>query len=227
MIRFSKPTKPTKFDERVLVRGLHKLAEFRKKERTTSEPTPEEWETFWKSFGYWTEFSADLDDGFNGLCAYTALSTNGANEVDHFKAKSENPDSAYEWNNYRNTTGSTNKKKNRSNKPILDPFEIEDDWFEVNLFTGEISVSTQVPADMKERAENSIKVLGLDSSRNEKARKRLALVPLKKKNHHNEGVLECIEQASPLVARAVQKYWLRLATKEEETEESARDRFQS
>ncbi len=203
MILFPKPDEPENFNERVRIRGIERLVEFRNR---AEPPTPKEWTDFWKSYDYWTEFGETLDEAFSGLCSYTAMLTNGSHEVDHFTSKSVNPDSAYEWTNYRNTTGSTNRRKNNSNKPVLDPFEVELDWFEVNPFTGEICLGN-VPESHKERAQNSISVLGLDSSRNQKARKRIAQRGLLPKNMHNEEILECIRDQSPLVAHAVNRFW--------------------
>lgn len=51
--------------------------------------------------------------------------------VEHFLSKKNRPDLAYEWSNYRYIAGSVNGSKGTHDDKVLDPFEVQNGWFEV------------------------------------------------------------------------------------------------
>ena len=82
---------------------------------------------------YWTPFKPALAQGFRDRCAYSAM-YEPVGTVDHFVSWHEDRSKAYEWGNYRYCAAWVNASK--SKKPvadILDPFEIENGWFELLL----------------------------------------------------------------------------------------------
>jgi hypothetical protein len=82
-----------------------------------------------RNHDYWLRCRNDLKAAFNSLCAYSGFIVNGPGEVDHYKAKTLKPLLAYEWSNYRFASAEMNKKKPETEDYILDPFEVQPDWF--------------------------------------------------------------------------------------------------
>lgn len=80
----------------------------------------------WQKHNYWSRCSGQLYDAYGGICAYCGewfSRTTTTVSVDHFYPKSEHPELAYEWDNYRLTTQVMNNYK--GNKITLDPFKIQ------------------------------------------------------------------------------------------------------
>ena len=74
--------------------------------------------------------------------------------VDHFVSCHEDRSRAYEWENYRYCAAWINSSK--GNEPaarLLDPFDIEDGWFELHLPSLQLRVSDTVPDEIRDRAE--------------------------------------------------------------------------
>ena len=102
---------------------------------------------------YWTPFKGTLARGFGDLCAYSAM-YESVGTVDHFVSCHEDRSKAYEWENYRYCAGWTNASKgNTPAAELLDPFEIEDGWFELHLPSLQLRVSNTIPDEFRERAE--------------------------------------------------------------------------
>ena len=100
----------------------------------------------------WTPFKGRLADGFRNLCAYSAMYT-PVGTVDHFVSCHEDRSRAYEWTNYRYcATWINSSKGNEPADNLLDPFEIEDGWFELHLPSLQLRVSNTVPDKLRERA---------------------------------------------------------------------------
>ena len=121
MIPVVPPPEPQEFDKRVRQPGLAWLVT--NPTKTTLRP-------------YWTEWGdciIRLATGFQYLCAYTAMyiPCEGAT-IDHFISQSTDRFQAYEWSNHRYAAFRINSSKNASNQ-FLDPFKIQDGWFEVIL----------------------------------------------------------------------------------------------
>ena len=80
--------------------------------------------------------------------------------MDHFVAKVDDPDQAYEWSNYRLACSLVNSRKGVFSD-ILDPFEIEDGWFVLELSFLQILPNPELKPELKKRAQETIDRLGL------------------------------------------------------------------
>ena len=151
MIGFARQAEPAIFDKRCRKRGQAWLAK---------NPT------YQRPYDYWTEFEPDLRDAFSGLCAYCAMRIMKG-QVDHFRPvavlKEEGShELAYEWNNFRYGEGVLNGKKWKH--IVLDPFEVQDGWFEVTLPDLQLRVTDAIPRQHRELEWFTIRQLGLRDS---------------------------------------------------------------
>jgi len=149
---------------------------------------------------YWSKFKFALADGFGQRCGYSAMyEPNGS--VDHFISCKNNMGLAYEWNNYRYAQEWLNKSKQTVDSEILDPYEVQDGWFEIRLPSLQLHVTDKVPPADRVRAEYTLIRLHLrDDERILRQRREwyrmyqageISLVGLRKK--------------APLIAAAVEK----------------------
>lgn len=81
---------------------------------------------------FWSRAASELHAAYSGICAYTAMYLPERGSVDHFQPKTVSPHLAYEWSNFRLASGRVNSSKGNSTN-ILDPFEIEDGWFHMDI----------------------------------------------------------------------------------------------
>lgn len=146
MIRVRPRPPPADFDARVRQPGLHWL-------RSHPIGSPE---------NYWLRCKTALAEAFEHRCAYLALRTR-AGEVDHFISCSEDRSLAYEWSNYRYCESAINKRKSRlPAAKWLDPFEVEDGWFELDDPDLILRVTDRCPPEVRQRAQNTLRRLRLD-----------------------------------------------------------------
>jgi hypothetical protein len=109
----------------------------------------------------WRPMTQLLADGFNDRCGYSAMWIRGGT-VDHYLSRSTHPERTYEWDNYRFASGEMNSRKGTWNDRVLDPFEIEDGWFEILLPSLElVMVEARIPAHQRDRARFTLKKLRL------------------------------------------------------------------
>ena len=102
---------------------------------------------------YWSSFQSHLAAGFNDLCGYLAMYvTDGT--VDHFVSVREDRSRTYDWSNYRFASAWMNSVKGSvSSTDILDPYAVEDGWFEILLPSLQLVVTDAVPERLRTRAE--------------------------------------------------------------------------
>lgn len=81
--------------------------------------------------------------------------------VDHFIAKSALAGLAYEWSNYRLACSVMNSRK-RDFDDVLDPFELESDWFRLDLTCGRIFPNPELEPAQTALVTQTISRLGLD-----------------------------------------------------------------
>ncbi|TCD47202.1 hypothetical protein [Chlorobium sp. N1] len=115
---------------------------------------------------FWRSCLDDLHVSYNHYCAYLAISierVTGGGSVDHFIAKSKRVDLAYEWSNYRLACSLMNSRK-RDYEDVLDPFEVENGWFRLELVSGRIYPDPGLPVERKETVRATIDRLGLDDA---------------------------------------------------------------
>ena len=165
MIPVTPQPEPEDFDTKVRQKGLRWLAEH---DIDITAPLP----SGTKLPPYWRACLGKLHSGYGGVCAYLAVFfeiTTGAGNVEHFLPKSLRPDLAYEWCNYRLACSAINSRK-RDFTDILDPFEIEDGWFYLELVSGHIFPNPQLPDSLQQKIQATIDRLKLDSSANNEMR---------------------------------------------------------
>ncbi len=119
--------------------------------------------------------------------------------VDHYLSSKNHRHLAYEWSNYRYSSEWINKSKQNADEEVLDPFEVEDGWFEILLPSLQLVLTDAVPPEQRARAERTLARLHLrDDER--VLRQRQAWYRL-----YQEGrlTLDGLREMAPLIARAV------------------------
>lgn len=157
MIPVKRQPEPDTFDVKVRKKGMRYL---RKNAIPLDQPLPEGT----KLYPYWRTCLDDLYSKYNGQCAYLAIffeRVTGGGSVDHFVAKSKRADLAYEWNNYRLASSIMNSRKGEFDD-VLDPFEIREDMFHLELVSGRIYPNPGLSVEELKRVSNTITRLGLD-----------------------------------------------------------------
>ena len=184
MIRFDRIPEPPNFDTRARQPGLKWIRNHPEAKR----PPP-----------YWRPFKPELAAGFKQLCAYTAM-YEPVGTVDHFVSIDADKSLAYEWNNYRFAASWVNSSKQTADA-ILDPFEVEDDWFEILLPSLPLVLSDNIPPEHQARAAYTLERLHLrDDERVLRQRREWYRM-----YQTGELGLEGLGKKAPLIARAVDK----------------------
>ena len=185
MIRFERVSAPQGFHERVWKRGNEWL-------RDTASGRPP---------AYWTEFLAELADAFQSLCAYSAMYVEDGT-VDHFISICEDRSKAYDWTNYRYAAGSVNSRKRSVHSSMLiDPFDVQEEWFEVLLPSLELVVTDKMPVELRARAQFMLERLQL--GRGGRVMRRRA--EWMRMYVEGELTLDGLAKKAPLLAAAIRK----------------------
>ena len=148
MIPVQPQPEPPDFDARVRQPGRKDLAD------TESELRP-----------LWRQCATQLWRAYSGVCAYSSLyipSGTGAVSVDHMLPKSKRRELAYEWANYRLACSRMNARKNDL-EDVLDPFEVRDGWFALDLSTLQVIPGAGLPDAVYQRVQETINRLDLNS----------------------------------------------------------------
>ncbi len=186
MMRFERVPEPPEFDQKVRQRGNVWLAK-------NSDPRK-------RLPDYWSAFKSYLADGFGNLCAYSAM-YEPVGTVDHYLSRKHYRHLAYEWSNYRFASGWINSSKQEIDVQVLDPFEVEDDWFEIILPSLQLVLTDAVPPHERQRAEFTLERLHLrDDERVIRQRQQWYQLYL-----DGDITLEGLEKKAPLIARAIRK----------------------
>lgn len=187
MIRVPPVTEPPDWNKRGKAPGLAWL------ERN---PGPED-----RPKNTWSPFRDYLAEGFSRRCGYTTVRVEVGGTIDHFRPWSELRDTpeaslAWEWSNLRFCSEWFNAK--RRSRPALDPYVVEDDWFELLLPSCQLVATDRVPPEHQSLADDMLeRWLGHDE---ELVRHRSAWL----ENYESGWVnLELLDAYAPLVARAV------------------------
>lgn len=115
-------------------------------------------------FPYWQNCLDELHEAYKGICAYYCFRVEKGSlpHVEHVVAKMRtDSELAYEWSNYRLACGQANTYKGESTD-VLDPTEIEDGWFQIDLRTAEVHGDAAMPAEVKSMVTDTIERLRLD-----------------------------------------------------------------
>jgi len=143
-----------------------------------------------------------LADGFNELCGYGAM-YEPSGTVDHFISIKEARCFAYEWENYRFASQwlNSSKQTRRPNQPaVLDPYEVQDGWFEISLPDLQLMVSDQIPPEFRARAEYTLERLHLRNDERILRQRRHWMA-----EYERSGDIGILDRNAPLLARAVRK----------------------
>lgn len=187
VIPVGKTPKPAQFDEKARTPGNQWLAE-----NSTSTKRPP---------AYWNKFTADLRNGFKGLCGYAAMLDPTGGTVDHYLSYKNHRQLAYEWDNYRFASGTLNSSKKNADDTVLDPCQVQAGWFEILLPSLQMQVTDAVPAALRAKAEYTLKRLQLrDGERI--IRWRQSWYEMYK---DGQLTLDGLRQVAPLIADAVKK----------------------
>jgi len=183
MIRFERVPEPEGFEREVRQRG---------KEWLEAHPDTRRLKPLW------LPFRPHLATGFSDLCAYSAMK-DLVGCVDHYLSSKNHRHLAYEWSNYRYSSEWINKSKQNADDEVLDPYEVEDGWFEILLPSLQLVLTDAVPQEQRARAEHTLTRLHLrDDER--VLRQRRAWYSL-----YQDGrlTLDGLREMAPLIARAV------------------------
>jgi hypothetical protein len=149
---------------------------------------------------YWGNYEGELAAAFRQRCGWWAMWISDG-EVDHYLSKKNRPDLAYEWSNYRYIAGSVNGSKGNHDDKVLDPFEIQEDWFEVLLPSMQLIITDQIPEELRVKANFTITQLHLDDGKKVvRCRQRWY------ESYKNGMPLTELEKYAPLIANAVKKW---------------------
>lgn len=185
MIRFEPRPAPEGFVERVELRGAAWLA------ANSSGRLPP----------YWQEFRHELADAFGTLCAYGAM-YEPVGTVDHFVSVDEDRSKAYDWSNYRFASAWLNSSKQAlPSSQLLDPFAVQNEWFEVRLPSMQLVLTEHVPAEWRARAQFVLDRLHLDHDERVVRQRREWF------RMYQEGELDLVglTKKAPLIAAAIKK----------------------
>jgi hypothetical protein len=162
----------------------------------------------------WSEFKPDLARHFSYRCGWLATSIEMEGIVEHYLScgnrKNEHKNSipsphrhlAFEWTNYRYASGVVNSRKGNHDDAVLDPCEIEDDWFEIILHGFQLRITDAIPDRLRAKADFTLEKLKLRNGYHARmARWRWY------ERYWNNGTphLDLLEKDAPLVAAAVRK----------------------
>lgn len=158
MIQVPQLPAPANFDARVKVPGEAFLG-------TTPDPTNRDF----RNKNYWGRVHQEMYDSYDGICSYSAswmpratnqpLTTHST--IDHFIPRTDWPSGAYEWSNFRMARRDINENKGESLE-IVDPFHIQNDWFEIDFMTCRIKATTAAHEVVRPRIARTLQVLRLN-----------------------------------------------------------------
>ncbi len=147
MINISPVDEPDEFDVKARQPGNNWLAQ----NTDTGKRPPDKW----------SPFRRYLIDGQNGLCAYGAMLCIPEAQVDHFLSIANYRHLAYEWSNYRYSSGLLNNLKGNHDDAVFDPYEIENGWFEILLPSLQLICTDKVPCHLRRKASETLRLLKL------------------------------------------------------------------
>lgn len=154
MIRVAAKAEYPNFDNEVRSPGAAFLA-------TCPAPNSDQF----KRKNFWSRAAQELHAAYSGICAYTAMYLPEQGSVDHFLPKKSHPHLAYEWSNFRLASGRVNSSKGHSTN-ILDPFEIEDHWFHMDIPTCLLKANLELDRPLRIAISQTINTLRLNQDDN-------------------------------------------------------------
>ena len=114
---------------------------------------------------FWNRAAPELHASYSGICAYTSMYLPEQWTVDHYLPKTEYPEQAYEWKNFRLASGKVNTTKGIQ-PDIIDPFEVENDWFFMDIPSCLLKPNPALERPVRVRISQTINSLRLNQDDN-------------------------------------------------------------
>jgi hypothetical protein len=204
------------FDGRVRQPGRSALAELTGSPPTIQRPGPrikpraarieDLGPSVLRKHDYWTRALDALHAAYGGHCAYASFYIEPLTgpTVDHFVAicRAE-PQEAYEWRNYRLACSLMNSRKHDF-ACILDPCEIEDGWFALDLDTFDVIPGEGLDASLRERVRETCDRL-LNTPECKSMRRRYFELHWAPKDPARPVPLWFIEEQAPFLTREMRR----------------------
>lgn len=150
---------------------------------------------------YWSPFRTTLEEGFGKRCGYAAMLDPTGGTVDHYLSCKNYRHLAYEWSNYRFVSGTLNASKRNADDTVLDPYQVGEGWFEIQLPSLQMQTTGAIPERLRAKAEYTLTRLKLrDGER--VIRWRQSWYELYKRKELSLDGLRCV---APLIAAAVDR----------------------
>lgn len=172
MIHVTPQPEPSDFADKVATPGSKWLLgqpwyDGARPEGEQAVPPRTKWKPCWTKAGY------DLYKAYGGVCAYLGIRfeyATGASTVDHFLPKHQFPGLAYSWSNFRLSSLAPNRRKGQKTD-ILDPFEVGNDWFDVDMLTGAVRPNPALPPNLQTKVRDTAEELDLNNEASRKMRR--------------------------------------------------------
>ena len=133
---------------------------------------------------------------YDFICAYSCFrihKVTGAASVDHMAPKSRRRDRVYEWTNYRLACSRMNARKNNF-EDLIDPFEVQEDWFQLELVGFEVFANPTLDPVIRAKVETTVLRLRLNDFSDDRA--------TDAENYWSGEVsMKILQQESPFVAK--------------------------
>lgn len=163
--------------------------------------------TVLREYAYWTRAIDALHDAYKGVCAYSCFYIDRACNptIDHFVAitKTELRE-AYEWGNYRLACSLMNSCK-REFPDVLDPFDVADGWFELDLNTLEVKPRDSLDPHLWKRVDDTIRRLKLNGKDCKLQRERYFNLYWQPEDPSRPIPLWFFEKQAPFLAREMRR----------------------
>lgn len=175
MIPVTAAREPAAFDATVRQKGLAAIDELVGRAPRVARPGPRrakvadvEADIPGKHFPpFWRDALDDMLVAYERRCAFLAIYLEygtGNPSVDHMVPKSRAWDRVYEWANYRLCAASVNSRKSDL-QSIIDPFEIGDGWFRLELVAFQVIRGPHVAPAGEGRLDATLELLNADEFR--------------------------------------------------------------
>jgi hypothetical protein len=149
---------------------------------------------------YWSPFREQLAKGFADRCGYLGMYITSGH-IDHHRPIKTHRELAYEWSNYRYVDSCINQCKGSLGDELLDPYEVEEGWFEIELPSLQMRATERVPEAMKDRAAFTLRRLQLRDGEAALRYRRMWL-----EIYERGGVdLKTLDQIFPLLSEALRR----------------------
>jgi hypothetical protein len=204
------------FDKEVRQPGLSALAELTGNAPTIQRPGPriaKRADTIEdldpqvvRDYAYWTRALAALHEAYRGVCAYSCfyIEPLSGPTVDHFVAITKTLREAYEWRNYRLAFALMNACKGAF-ADVLDPFEVQDGWFVLDLDTLDVEPGAGLEPDLTDRVLATCRRLQLNGSECKKMRRDFFNLYWSSQSPERPIPLWFLEMKAPFLAREMRR----------------------